>query len=79
MAGVYNQTYFENHPDKAKSDGVLYCVVLVNQKTMKRECLKIGIASGKDWRHVKSVGGVSRGMRYGFKKHTTTRYIMYGN
>ena len=52
MSGVYNQTYFENHPDKAKSDGVLYCVVLVNQKTMKRECLKIGIASGKDRRHV---------------------------
>ena len=52
MAGVYNQTFFDNHPDKANSDGVLYCVVLVNQKTMKRECLKIGIASGKDWRHV---------------------------
>ena len=37
MAGVYNQTFFDNHPDKANSDGVLYCVVLVNQKTIVLE------------------------------------------
>lgn len=50
--GVYNDTYFKNHPEERDKDGVLYCVVLVNQKTFKRECVKIGIAKGKDWRHV---------------------------
>lgn len=52
MSGVYNQTYFKNHPHEAEKDGVLYCVVLVNRKTMQRECLKIGIAAGKNWKDV---------------------------
>lgn len=52
MSGVYNLTYFENHPEEKERDGVLYCVVLVHRKTNKRECLKIGIASGKNWKDV---------------------------
>jgi len=50
--GVYNDTYFRNHPEEGDKEGVLYCVVLVNTKTFVRECVKIGIAKGKDWRHV---------------------------
>lgn len=46
--------------NKREDPGVLYGVVLVNKKTFKRECIKVGIASGKDWRHV-----VKRS--YGFK------------
>lgn len=52
MSGIYNLTYFNNHPENAKKDGVLYCVVLVNKITHERECLKIGIASGKNWKDV---------------------------
>lgn len=52
MSGIYNETYFSNHPEIATKDGVLYCVVLVNQKTFTRECIKIGIASGKNWQGV---------------------------
>ena len=52
MSGVYNQTYFDNHPEEKIREGVLYGVILVNQKTWERECIKVGIASGKDWRHV---------------------------
>ena len=50
--GKYNQTYFNNHPEECDRDGVLYGVVLVNKKTFERECIKVGIASGKDWRHI---------------------------
>ena len=50
--GVYNETYFASRPEERERDGVLYGVILVNQKTYKRECIKVGIASGKDWRHV---------------------------
>lgn len=52
MSGVYNQTYFNNHPSEQEREGVLYGVILVNQRTFERECIKVGIASGKDWRHV---------------------------
>jgi hypothetical protein len=58
VLGIYNDTYFVNHPEEGDKEGVLYCVVLVNQKTFHRECVKIGIAKGKDWRHViKRAGG----------------------
>ena len=50
--GVYNETYFKNRPEEAGRDGVIYGVVLVNKKTFERECIKVGIAAGKDWRHV---------------------------
>lgn len=50
--GIYNETYFRNHPEECKKEGVLYCIVLVNKETQTRECVKIGIAKGKDWRHV---------------------------
>ena len=50
--GVYNKTYFENRPDEQLVEGVLYGVILVNQRTYERECIKVGIAKGKDWRHV---------------------------
>ena len=59
--GVYNQTYFDNHPSEKERDGVLYGVILVNTKTWERECIKVGIASGKDWRHVIKR---SRGFKY---------------
>lgn len=50
MSGIYNATYFKNHPDIASSPGILYCVILVNKKTLEREVLKIGIAKGKTWK-----------------------------
>lgn len=50
--GVYNQTYFDNHPEEKDKPGVLYGVVLVNLKTMTRECIKVGIAKGKNWKDV---------------------------
>lgn len=50
--GIYNNTYFKNHPEECDLEGVLYCVVLVNKVTFERQCIKIGIAKGKDWRHV---------------------------
>tara|TARA_R110002074_G_scaffold350458_1_gene521458 strand:- start:214 stop:699 length:486 start_codon:yes stop_codon:yes gene_type:complete len=52
MSGIYNQTYFDNHPFEGERDGVLYGVILVNKKTWHRECIKVGIASGKDYRHI---------------------------
>ena len=52
MTGIYNETYFKNHPEEKDRDGVLYCVVLVNKKTYVRECIKIGIAAGKNWKDV---------------------------
>ena len=52
MTGIYNETYFQNHPEEAEKPGILYCVVLVNRKTLKRECLKIGIAAGTSFRDV---------------------------
>jgi hypothetical protein len=50
--GIYNETYFENNPEERDREGVLYGIVLVNTKTFERECIKVGIASGKDWRHI---------------------------
>ena len=52
VGGLYNATYFANHPEERDKDGVLYCVILVNKKTNVRECLKIGIAVGKTWKDV---------------------------
>jgi len=52
MSGVYNETYFKNRPDIAEAPGILYCVVLVNKKTLKRECLKIGIAKGTNFKDI---------------------------
>jgi hypothetical protein len=50
--GVYNETYFASRPEEREREGVLYGVILVNRDTYERECIKVGIASGKDWRHV---------------------------
>lgn len=47
--GVYNPTYFENNPEEADIEATLYCVVLVNKMTHKREAIKIGITKGKGW------------------------------
>jgi hypothetical protein len=56
--GLYNPTYFANHPEIAKSDGCLYIVVLVNKITNKRECVKIGITKGRSWKDaIKRSGG----------------------
>ena len=52
MPGVYNQSYFNNRPEEQEKEGVLYGVILVNKQTFERECIKVGIAGGKDWRHV---------------------------
>lgn len=50
--GIYNDTYFKNNPDECDKEAVLYCVVLVNRNSMKRECIKIGIAKGRNWKDV---------------------------
>jgi len=50
--GKYSETYFANYPLEKERDGVLYGVILVNKTTWEREVIKVGIASGKDWRHV---------------------------
>lgn len=50
--GIYNETYFKNNPEECDKDAVLYCVVLVNRTTYVRECIKIGIAKGKNWKDV---------------------------
>lgn len=47
--GIYNETYFKNHPEEADVEATLYCVILVNKKTLERECIKIGITKGKGW------------------------------
>ena len=48
--GLYNPTFFKNHPEIASAEGCLYIVVLVNKKTNIRECVKIGITKGKNYR-----------------------------
>lgn len=48
--GLYNKTFFANNPDEASKEGVLYIVVLVNKSTNIRECVKIGITKGKNWK-----------------------------
>lgn len=50
--GVYNATYFKNHPEERDIESTLYIVVLVNKETHRRECVKIGITKGKDWKAV---------------------------
>lgn len=50
--GLYNETYFKNHPEEATKEAVLYCVVLVEKSTGLRACLKIGIAKGRNWKDV---------------------------
>ena len=50
--GIYNDTYFKNHPEESKVEAVLYCVVLVDKKTDERVCIKIGIAKGRNWKAV---------------------------
>jgi hypothetical protein len=50
--GIYNETYFRNNPEECDLEAVLYCVVLVNKNSMKRECIKIGIAKGRNWKDV---------------------------
>lgn len=49
--GIYNAKYFENHPEERDLEAILYIVVLVNKTTYERECVKIGITKGRDWRH----------------------------
>lgn len=48
--GIYNATYFKNHPEEADIEATLYCVILVNKMTQKREAIKIGITKGKGWK-----------------------------
>lgn len=48
--GIYNDKYFFNYPDEADKEGLLYVVVLVNKATSKRECVKIGITKGRNWK-----------------------------
>ena len=50
--GKYSGTFFSNHPEEKDTEGVLYCDILVNKITHERECLKIGIATGKTWKDV---------------------------
>lgn len=48
--GIYNDKYFLNYPEEADKEGLLYVVVLVNKATSKRECVKIGITKGRNWK-----------------------------
>jgi hypothetical protein len=50
--GIYNETYFKNHPEECNLEAVLYCVVLINKSTMLRTCVKLGIAKGKNFKDV---------------------------
>jgi len=77
--GVYNQTYFDNRPEEKEREGVLYGVILVNTKTFERECIKVGIASGKDWRHVVKRSRVLKDMSCVFNELTTIQSITVGN
>ncbi len=52
MKGVYNPTYFKNHPEETQIPAVLYCVILVEKKTQNREAIKIGIAKGTSFKDV---------------------------
>lgn len=44
--GAYSPGLFKNRPDICDRPAILYCVVLVNKNTLKRECVKIGITQG---------------------------------
>lgn len=56
--GIYNPKYFENNPEEAEKQGLLYCVVLVDKATDTRECVKIGITKGSNYRDaIKRAGG----------------------
>lgn len=48
--GVYNPTFFKNHPEEGDKPGLLYILVLVNKKTFERCCIKIGITKGTNYR-----------------------------
>lgn len=50
--GLYNETYFKNHPEECEDEAVLYCVVLVAKSTNERTCIKIGIAKGRSYKDV---------------------------
>ena len=78
MSGVYNQTYFNNRPEEKEREGVLYGVILVNQRTFERECIKVGIASGKDWRHVIKRSRGFKGLIYASSEPITTPFIGAG-
>lgn len=56
--GIYNPTYFKNHPEECNIDAILYVVVLVNKATNVRESVKIGITKGTSWKNaIKRAGG----------------------
>ena len=48
--GVYNQTFFDNHPWEKEKDGILYGIVLANMTTWERETIKVGIAKGRTFK-----------------------------
>ncbi len=48
--GIYNETYFKNNPEECDIPAILYCVILVDKATSRRECIKIGIAKGTSFR-----------------------------
>ena len=50
--GIYNKTYFDNHPLEKEKAGLLYGIVLVNKVTWERETIKVGIAKGTTFKDV---------------------------
>lgn len=62
--GKYNPTFFSRNPEIAKSPGILYLVVLVNKETNVRECLKIGITKGTNFKDVKRRANGFKGYEY---------------
>lgn len=78
MSGIYNETYFRNHPEEASKDGVLYLLVLVHKRTNKRECVKIGIAAGKNWKSVnKRASGYGPYTNRTLRTYTSTLYNVW--
>jgi hypothetical protein len=71
--GIYNETYFRNHPEECEVDGVLYCIILVNKDTDERECIKIGIAKGRNWLHVVKRANGFKGYDLRIQKTVTGR------
>lgn len=48
--GIYNETYFANDTGRMHEPGLLYIVVLVNKSSQARECVKIGITKGTNFK-----------------------------
>ena len=51
----------------------------MNQKTWERETIKVGIAGGKDWRHVIKEGVALQTTKSEYKEHGAGRFTTAGD